>query len=52
MPERKNPRGGQQQGGQRPEDEDLKRREYRDSQGNIHHHTHEYMKQHEGKKKE
>lgn len=34
------------------QNDDLKRREYRDSQGNIHHHTHEYMRQHEGEKKE
>jgi hypothetical protein len=28
--------------------DDLKQREYRDEQGNIHHHTHTYMEQHKG----
>ena len=28
---------------------DLKRREYRDEEGNIHHHTHPYMEQHGGR---
>ncbi|HEX7837364.1 MAG TPA: hypothetical protein VF469_07875 [Kofleriaceae bacterium] len=34
-----------------PEDteaSDLKEREYRDSEGQIHHHTKKYMEQHEG----
>jgi hypothetical protein len=30
------------------EDSDLKEREYRDEQGNIHHHTRTYMEQHKG----
>jgi hypothetical protein len=28
----------------------LKQREYRDSEGNVHHHTHAYMEQHRSKK--
>jgi hypothetical protein len=31
-------------------DDDLKSREYRDEQGNIHHHTRAYMERQEGKK--
>jgi hypothetical protein len=30
------------------ESEDLKRREYRDEKGEIHHHTHTYLEQHKG----
>lgn len=30
------------------ESSDLKEREYRDSQGQVHHHTKKYMEQHEG----
>lgn len=45
-------RGGEERRGAGAESEDLKRREYKDRQGNIHHHTREYMKEHEGKKKE
>ena len=29
-----------------PESEDLKAREYRDKEGNVHHHTRTYMEQH------
>jgi hypothetical protein len=32
------------------EEQDLKEREYRDADGNIHHHTHGYMDQHGGGK--
>ena len=32
----------------RSEDVDLKEREYRDEQGNVHHHTRTYMEQHRG----
>ena len=36
-------------GGSESQDEnDLKEREYRDKEGNIHHHTRTYMEQHEG----
>jgi hypothetical protein len=38
--------GKEQQGGR--SDSDLKEREYRDKEGNIHHHTHAYMEQHKG----
>lgn len=31
------------------EDADLKRREYRDEKGEVHHHTRTYMEQHGGK---
>lgn len=34
------------------EKESLERREYRDKQGNVHHHTKTYMEQHEGKSEE
>jgi hypothetical protein len=39
-----------QQGEQRSSEEerDLKEREYRDSKGELHHHTHKYMEQHQG----
>ena len=37
------------QGGSESESSDLKEREYRDEQGNIHHHTRTYEEQH-GKK--
>jgi hypothetical protein len=37
--------------GQSAASSDLKQREYRDEQGNIHHHTRTYMEQH-GRKKE
>jgi hypothetical protein len=47
--ERKDQRRGPQRG-ESSDDKDLARREYRDSQGNIHHHTHQYMKDHKGKK--
>lgn len=30
------------------ESSDLKEREYRDNQGQVHHHTKKYMEQHEG----
>jgi hypothetical protein len=33
---------------QAPSTEDLKSREYRDKNGNIHHHTRRYMEQHRG----
>jgi hypothetical protein len=38
--------GNRQQGGSQSESDDLKEREYRDEQGNIHHHTRTYMEQH------
>jgi hypothetical protein len=31
---------------QRSDSSDLKRREYRDKEGDVHHHTHEYMERH------
>jgi len=37
------PRGGR---GASAESDDLKRREYKDAEGNVHHHTHSYMEQH------
>lgn len=40
---------GSSQGGQSSSGSDLKQREYRDEQGNVHHHTHTYEQQH-GKK--
>jgi hypothetical protein len=50
--------GRKETGGSRKESEaksgesdDLKSREYRDEQGNVHHHTKSYMEQHSGKKK-
>ncbi len=36
--------------GQRSEGESLKEREYRDKEGNVHHHTRTYMEQHKGEK--
>lgn len=39
-----------QGGGQGDESSDLKSREYRDSQGEIHHHTRTYEEQHKGEK--
>jgi hypothetical protein len=43
--------GSKPRGGSEPSAEsgDLKRREYKDAEGNVHHHTHTYMEQH-GKK--
>ncbi len=42
--------GGSRRGSeQRADSSDLKEREYRDEQGNVHHHTREYMERH-GKK--
>ena len=35
----------------RSEDADLKEREYRDKEGNVHHHTRTYMEQHKGEKR-
>jgi hypothetical protein len=37
-------------GGEESSSSDLKEREYRDAQGNVHHHTHTYEEQH-GKEK-
>ena len=37
---------GQQQGGS----SDLKQREYKDKEGNVHHHTREYMERNKGSK--
>jgi len=34
------------------ESSDLKEREYRDEQGNVHHHTHPYMESHRGESRE
>jgi hypothetical protein len=34
------------------EDQDLKSREYRDEQGEVHHHTKKYMEQHGGEEKQ
>jgi hypothetical protein len=42
-------RGGAQAHGERAEEADLRRREYRDEKGEVHHHTKTYMEQH-GKK--
>jgi hypothetical protein len=42
MPQERRPEGG------RSEQEDLKRREYRDEKGEIHHHTKAYMERHGG----
>lgn len=39
-----------QQTQDRSENSDVKRREYRDKEGDVHHHTHEYMERHKGKK--
>ena len=35
--------------GQKSDSSDLKQREYRDKEGNVHHHTHEYMERHGNK---
>jgi hypothetical protein len=46
--------GQQQQGGSSEgggESDDLKSREYRDAQGNVHHHTRTYQEQHKGENK-
>jgi len=37
---------GEERAGSREEEEDLKRREYRDEHGNIHHHTRTSMERH------
>lgn len=37
-------------GGSDSSSSDLKQREYRDKDGNIHHHTRTYMEQHKGQK--
>ena len=44
-------KGGQEKRSGGGESDDLKSREYRDEQGNVHHHTKSYMEQHGGKKK-
>jgi hypothetical protein len=44
-------RGGAHAQSDRAEQEDLKRREYRDEKGEVHHHTRTYMEQHRGEKK-
>jgi hypothetical protein len=41
----------QEQSGQRSEDQSLKEREYRDKDGNVHHHTRTYMEQHKGEQR-
>ncbi|HSU29737.1 MAG TPA: hypothetical protein VLJ11_00760 [Bryobacteraceae bacterium] len=41
--------GEQGRGGQQSGSSDLKEREYRDAEGNIHHHTHTYEEQHGNK---
>jgi hypothetical protein len=33
-------------------DKDLQRREYRDKEGEVHHHTKKYMEEHEGEQTE
>ncbi len=38
---------GAQQGSGGSEEHSLQEREYRDKQGNVHHHTNTYMEQHE-----
>lgn len=45
-------RAGQRsgRGGSDSSSSDLKQREYRDKDGNIHHHTRTYMEQHKGQK--
>ena len=40
----------QDRGGQKSGSSDLNQREYRDAEGNVHHHTHTYEEQH-GKEK-
>lgn len=47
-------RGTERRGEEREpssESRSLKEREYRDAQGNIHHHTRKYMEEHQGEKK-
>jgi hypothetical protein len=41
-----NESGGESQGGGESSGQDLKEREYRDKQGDVHHHTHTYEEQH------
>jgi hypothetical protein len=41
----------QEQSGQRSEDQNLKEREYRDKDGNVHHHTRTYTDQHKGEQR-
>jgi len=41
--------GGQSSRGGSDDSSDLKSREYRDEQGNVHHHTRTYIEQHGGK---
>jgi hypothetical protein len=41
--------GGSSEGG--GQSDDLKSREYRDAQGNVHHHTRTYQEQHKGENK-
>ncbi|HVZ31039.1 MAG TPA: hypothetical protein VG963_01355 [Polyangiaceae bacterium] len=48
--EKKESGGSAQEGGKKQSSSDLKEREYRDSQGNVHHHTRTYEEQH-GKQK-
>jgi hypothetical protein len=38
------------QGNEQSKERDLEKREYRDAEGNVHHHTHPYEQQHEGGK--
>ncbi len=47
---RQEPKGGAERKMNEGGSGDLKEREYRDAQGNIHHHTHSYQEQHKGKK--
>lgn len=42
-------KGQQASGSERGESSDLKSREYRDKDGNIHHHTRTYERDHPGK---
>jgi len=39
-----------EQSGQQPENQSLKEREYRDKEGNVHHHTRTYEEQHKGER--
>jgi len=54
MPEKTKPEESWRTAKQEPrkdeerESSDLAQREYRDSQGQVHHHTKKYMEQHEG----
>lgn len=43
--------GKPQQSQSREQPQDLKSREYRDKDGNIHHHTHKWMEDHAGGRK-